>query len=143
MKRSKPMKRTAFARKPRSTESAPDRAPARAPLKRRSAKQRAVYAGSDGVEGRADFVARILAERPHCEAGHRLEGKVRTRSRCSVSAVEVHEVMRRSAGGDIIDDDNVLALCARCHRVIHTHPKEARELGLLISRYAGRNEPQE
>lgn len=141
MKRSKPMKRTAFARKPRSTESAPDRAPARAPLKRRSAKQRAVYAGSDGVEGRADFVARILAERPHCEACPRISTRLFFWRWCS-SPTEVHEILRRSAGGDILAEANVIATCHQAHGWIHTHPKEARELGLLKSRYAGRNEPQ-
>lgn len=148
MKRSKPMKRTAFKRAPRSTEGAEKTKPARAPMRRRSAKQRAVYAGSEGVEGRADFVARILAERPTCEAGPIIAGwaflQARLpRSHCSIGASEVHEVLRRSAGGDILDDANVLSICARCHRWTHANPKEARTLGLLKSRYPGRNETQE
>lgn len=135
MKRSKPMKRTAFARKPRSTKSATDRAPARALLKRRSAKQRAMYAGSDGVEGRRALVARLLAERPWCEAG--------LPRVCTGAAVDVHEKLARSAGGSILDETNCLCLCRACHTWVGDHPREALALGLRLSRYAGRNEPQE
>ena len=111
------------------------------PLKQRSKKQARVYAGSEGVEGRADFVARILGERPTCEACPPIAAWADA-WRCCPAPTEVHEILRRSAGGDILDEANVLAVCHSAHRWIHSHPKEARTLGLLKSRYAGRNEPQ-
>lgn len=97
-------------------------------LARRSKKTAKAYAGGDGVEGRRAFVARILRQRPECEA--RIVGA------CTGASVDVHEVLRRSAGGDIVDDANVRALCRPCHDWIHTHPREARRLGLLASRFA-------
>ncbi len=119
-----------------------------APLAKRSPKMRAKYAGSGSVEGRADFVARILAARPRCECCEVLRKRASIGATlglpplpgwrpmlCGGDAVEVHEILRRSAGGDILDDKNVLAVCAFGHRWIHEHPKLARELGLLRSRY--------
>lgn len=97
-------------------------------LAKRSAKTAKAYAGGDGVEGRRAFVARILRQRPDCEA--RIIGT------CTGASVDVHEVLRRSAGGDILDDANVKALCRACHQWTHTHPREARRLGLLASRFA-------
>jgi hypothetical protein len=97
-------------------------------LARRSAKTAKAYAGGAGAEGRRAFVARILGARPDCEAN--ITGI------CTWRSVDVHEVLRRSAGGDIVDDGNVKALCRPCHDWIHTHPREARRLGLLASRFA-------
>lgn len=103
-------------------------------LARRSAKTAKAYAGIDGVEGRRAFVARILAERPLCEAGARITWA----PSCGGTAAseDVHEMLRRSAGGSIVDDANVLAVCRRDHQTIHQHPKEARAAGLLLSRFA-------
>lgn len=96
-------------------------------LAKRSAKTSKAYAGSAGVEGRRAFVARILAERPDCQAN--ITGI------CTWRSVDVHEVIRRSAGGDILADSNVRALCRACHTWAHHHPREARRLGLLASRF--------
>lgn len=41
-----------------------------------------------------------------------------------------HEPLPRSRGGDPLDVDQVLAVCASHHRWIHDHPKEAKRLGL-------------
>jgi 5-methylcytosine-specific restriction endonuclease McrA len=88
---------------------------------------RAKYAGPDG---RRAFVERILSERPECQAN--LEC-------CTGGACDVHEILARSAGGSILDDENVLALCRACHDWIGNHPKEALAKGLRKSRYPGRN----
>ena len=117
------------------------------PLAKRSKKQARVYAGSEGVEGRAALVARLLAERPWCEVGAIIvpwvrEHLPRSRFACGVESRDVHEILRRSASGSITDETNMVVVCGRCHDWIHSsHPKEARTLGLLMSRYAGRNEP--
>lgn len=115
-------------------------------LKPRSAKTAAKYAGSDGVEGRRAFVERILTERPECEARHLLlcchpddERTLDQAGRCTRHSVDVHEILARSAGGSILDDKNVLAVCRSCHDWIGNHPKKATALGLRRSRYPGRN----
>lgn len=103
-------------------------------LAKRSAKREKAYAGGDGVEGRRAFVARILRERPLCEAGARITWA----PSCGGTAAseDVHELLRRSAGGSIVDDANVIACCRRDHQTIHLNPREARAAGLLLSRFA-------
>ena len=145
MKRAAPMKR----KKPLRNKK---------PMRRRSAKMERKYAGDAATEGRREFRARILRERPRCEAGPRiaaLRGVVNTRriiinklfsseivfdgdvyDRCAISSRDVHEILARSAGGSILDESNVLAVCRRCHRWIGDHPREATALGLRKSRYA-------
>lgn len=144
MRRTKPMSRGSGSGLSRSSPMKRT-----APLRQRSKKAERAYAGdaAAGLEGRRDFVVRILHERPRCEIGAILSAALADSSRkdlvrdwrpflCGGVAVEVHEVLRRSAGGSITDDDNVRSTCAFDHRWTHTHPKEARELGLLRSRYA-------
>lgn len=92
-------------------------------MRARSARMSRLY------EVRREIVARLLAERPQCEA--RIEGV------CSGRSEDVHEVLRRSAGGSIVDEANLRAVCRRCHDAIHRNPKAAMERGLLVSRYAG------
>lgn len=125
------------------------------PMARRSAKQKAKYAGPDG---RAAFVARILAERPHCEAGPLLwpcginvrayaSGRRLRRVgdtwvlACSGRSEHVHEPHRRGAGGAIDDEANSVAVCPYCHDRIHCHVSVAEALGLLVSRYPPTQEP--
>lgn len=122
----------------------------RSPLRRRSKKMRAVYEGDGVREGRRAFVERILRERPECEAGERIGTMPATFVSdiddldgvwlgCARLSVDVHEILARSAGGSILDEKNVLAVCRRCHDWIGNHPREAIGLGLRLSRYAGRN----
>lgn len=90
------------------------------PLRRRtrlrpmSAKRQAIAAD------RRAFVERILRERPICEF-----------PRCLNRSEHVHEKLLRSRGGDILDPLNVRAICGKCHRWIHDHPKAATSLGLM------------
>lgn len=131
---------------------------ARARMRPRSAKQAALYAGrgvqtrqegegeGEGeapVEGRAGLVARLLAAHPLCQMGDRVQAWCLASAesgqrafRCSRTSTEVHEVLRRSAGGSIVDDRNCLATCRACHRWVHLNPTVSRGLGLLASRYA-------
>lgn len=154
MKRSKPLMRTPFKTK------APAQPKPRSRLRARSAKREALYAGTDDQEGRRAFVARMLDKRVVCEAGQRIGVHLRSavlRSvsaeatpdgigtaievwiHCSVYAVDVHEILARSAGGSILDEANVLCLCRACHDWIGNNPKAALALGLRKSRYEGRN----
>lgn len=122
----------------------------RKPMRMRSAKKEKEYAGSGG---RRAVVAGLLEARPKCQAGvligtrllndmgavPRTAAEAATAARCTVRTKHVHEVLRRSAGGSILDKDNLLALCETCHRFCHEHPRIARELGLLVSRYEARD----
>lgn len=91
----------------------------RSPLRSRSKKRSA-----EMVE-RRKLVARLLTERPWCEAG--IVGV------CWGRAVDVHEILPRSQGGRIIGggDDEYLTLCRPCHSWITDHPREAKEKGWL------------
>lgn len=112
------------------------------------------------AEGRRAFVKRILKGAPACQAGHVIaahlmnlppRGLWRRKStdpvwsRCDRDSVDVHELLARSAGGSIVEDANVIAVCRTCHDWIGNHPQEALAIGLRRSRYAGRNPtfPQE
>lgn len=107
------------------------------PLKRssrlapRSAKTTAKYAGSGSAEGRRALVARLLAERPRCQAT--------IANVCTGDSVDVHELLARSAGGSILDESNCICCCRSCHRWIGDHPLEALARGLRLSRYPARN----
>ena len=56
---------------------------------------------------------------------------------CTGLAQDGHEILPRSAGGSIVDPDNILLLCRRCHEVITVNPGWAREAGWVRSRYEG------
>jgi len=122
-------------------------------IKPRSTKQDAAYAGTDEVEGRRAYVARKLEEAPVCEAQRvwatlHDSGATVVLSRaqveqrafaCDYYAVDVHELLARSAGGGIVDEANTTNLCRACHDWIGRKPLQALALGLRQSRYAGRN----
>lgn len=120
------------------------------PLRSRSKKTEARYAGASG---RRALVVRLLRERRFCELGPVLRSAHfiteilpqpaafwrvvdRAARRCSRKATQVHEVLARSAGGDILDEANCKATCAACHRFVGDHPRAATILGFRRSRYA-------
>jgi 5-methylcytosine-specific restriction endonuclease McrA len=88
-------------------------------LRPRSAKTGRAYVA------RRALVARLLTERPHCE--------IRWDARCTVRATEVDEVLLRSRGGSILDEDNCQTTCRPCHRAKTEHPAEAQRRGLTRS----------
>ena len=92
---------------------------------------------------RRNLVREQLAVRPFCEAGESIyawqqntygtayaQEKRRT-DRCQGRATDIHEPLQRSAGGSILDVDNTIAVCRRCHDWIHGHPDVSKSLGLL------------
>lgn len=105
MKRSKPLRRTGK-------------------LRQRSKKRSAYYR-----ETRVPLVKKILADRPHCEAGERICPQDE-RHQCQLYSCDVHEIVRRSQGGSLEDEGNLLAVCRLCHDWIGAHPKKATEMGL-------------
>lgn len=55
---------------------------------------------------------------------------------CQGRAIEGHEPLMRSRGGDVHDRANVFLTCRYCHHRVHDNVKLATERGFLVSRYA-------
>ena len=114
----------------------------RKPLPFRSAKRAAI------ADERRAFVARILRERPQCEARHYLrpivgqltgidQDRVLAALRgCTWQSSEVHELLSRARGGSIVEDANVASLCHICHAWVTTEPRLATMAGLQRSRWS-------
>ena len=94
----------------------------RTPIRKRSRKYEAM------MRERRKLVARLLEERPECEAHLPV---------CYGRSVDVHEILRRSQGGKPVGgaDDEYLCLCRPCHTWITEHPASARTLGLVKFSY--------
>lgn len=92
---------------------------ARARVKPRSEKREA-----DMVERRA-LVKRLLAERPTCEARWVCRG---------ARSVDVHERIKRSRGGSILDpvQAHMVTVCRACHDMTEREPAEATRRRLLL-----------
>jgi len=101
----------------------------RTPLKRRSAKMDALY------EKRRPFVSTFLLERPWCEACPIFAKHDQVVTFKRMPSCDVHELKRRSQGGSILDPENCLAVCRKCHRRIGEHPQLAFDLGLAKFSY--------
>lgn len=84
----------------------------------------------DEYKIRVPLVKKLLSDRQWCEAcpvfaeHDGLVTYVRKRS------VDIHEILRRSQGGSILDESNLMAVCRDCHRRIGNEPALAFELGL-------------
>ena len=67
---------------------------------------------------RRTLVVQLLDKWPICQ-------------RCGTNpSQDIHEVVRRSQGGSILDEANLRALCRLCHTWVTEHPKQAEEEGL-------------
>ena len=93
-------------------------------LKPRSKKRQKLYSQKGG---RRDFVASMLQRFPKCQATISVH--------CSGRAVDVHELLARSQGGSILDEENCITVCRTCHTWIGDNPNKARQLGLRRSLY--------
>ena len=76
------------------------------------------------VERRA-LVKRLLAERPTCEARWVCRG---------ARSVDVHERIKRSRGGSILDpvQAHMVTVCRACHDMTEAQPAEAERRRLLL-----------
>lgn len=113
MKRGKPLKRTGELKRG-------------GPLKPRSKKKEKEYTK------RRPLVERLLKERPWCEACPVFAKHDKLAVYIRRPSVDIHELKRRSQGGSILDEQNLLAVCRECHNRIGAHPALAFELGLSI-----------
>lgn len=116
MKRKKPMKRTPMKRSPMKKSSTP--------IAKRSKKTETKY-----IE-RRKIVAEMLAEFPLCYACPIFAKHDGLVSFVHKQSVDVHELVRRSQGGSILDRDNLVAVCRPCHSRIGEEPALAFSLGL-------------
>lgn len=81
---------------------------------------------------RRKVVAEMLEKYPYCQACPvfaKYDNKV-TYQR--LPSVDVHELKRRSQGGSILERDNLLCVCRKCHDRIGKYPQLAFDLGLSI-----------
>lgn len=111
MKSRKPLKRSPLKR---STK----------PIKQKSAKREVA-----DVERRI-FVAMMLNKHPYCVACPLFaehDGLVTYARRPSQ---DIHELVRRSQGGSVVDEMNCIAVCRPCHTRIGNFPQLAVDLGL-------------
>ena len=104
----------------------------RTPIKKRSSKMASKYENE-----RIPLVKKLLSERPYCEACPifaEYDGVITYIRRPSI---DVHELVRRSQGGSITEESNLMCVCRSCHRRIGENPGLAFELGL--SRHSWEN----
>ena len=99
-------------------------------MRYRSKKQEALY------RKRRPLVAKLLEERPWCEACPPFafyDEKLTYNRRMSV---DVHELLNRSQGGSILDEKNLITVCRPCHTRITGAQKEAETMGLHLPGWA-------
>lgn len=79
---------------------------------------------------RRPLVERLLKERPWCEACPVFAQHDNKPLYVRQPSKDIHEVVRRSQGGSILDESNLLAVCRPCHIRIGNYPQLAFDLGL-------------
>ena len=79
---------------------------------------------------RRPLVARLLEERPLCEACPVFAVHDEKTTYRRNASVDVHELIRRSQGGSILDEANLMCVCRPCHTRIGNNPQLAFDLGL-------------
>ena len=93
-------------------------------MRHRSKKKEAEY------RLRRPLVEKLLSEKPWCEACLIFAEHDGVATYIRARSVDIHEIVRRSQGGSIIDESNLMAVCRKCHSRIGNYPALAFELGL-------------
>jgi DNA-binding transcriptional MocR family regulator len=99
-------------------------------INQRSKKTEQIY-----VE-RRKLVADLLSRRPHCEACHLYQVFDFTNLGQVNDSSEVHEIVLRSQGGDILDESICVVVCRKCHARIDEDRDVAMLLGLYVPGFA-------
>ncbi len=85
-------------------------------LRHRSKKMEALY------RIRRPVVKAYMEEHPVCE-------------RCLMArSTDPHEPLTRARGGSIVDPENIVALCRKCHSEVHASPAQSLKEGWLKRR---------
>lgn len=79
---------------------------------------------------RRKVVARLLERFPYCQACPVFANYDGKSTYVRMNSIDIHELVRRSQGGSILDESNLMAVCRTCHRRIGNFPALAFELGL-------------
>lgn len=111
MERKKPMKRSPIKR-------------GSSPIAKRSKKTEKTY-----VE-RRKVVSEMLLEFPLCFACPIFAKHDGLSTFIHRNSVDIHELVRRSQGGSILDKDNLVSVCRQCHTRIGNEPSLSFSLGL-------------
>lgn len=93
-------------------------------MRHRSKKKEAEY------RLRRPLVEKLLSERQFCEACPVFAEHDGLTIYQRQRSVDVHEIVRRSQGGSILDESNLMCVCRKCHNRIGNYPALAFELGL-------------
>lgn len=93
-------------------------------MRHRSKKKEAEY------RERRKLVERLLEERPLCEACPVFAEHDGLVSYSRNASMDLHELIRRSQGGSILDENNIIVVCRSCHTRIGNYPQLAFDLGL-------------
>lgn len=93
-------------------------------MRHRSNKKEAEY------RLRRPLVEKLLEEKPYCEACPVFAEHDKKTTYTRQRSQDIHEIVRRSQGGSILDESNLLAVCRNCHTRIGNYPQLSFELGL-------------
>lgn len=93
-------------------------------MRHRSKKKEAEY------KLRRPLVEKMLEENPYCEACPVFAKNDNLATYRTNRSVDVHEIVRRSQGGSILDEKNLMCVCRPCHSRIGNYPQLAFALGL-------------
>lgn len=93
-------------------------------MRHRSKKKEAEY------RLRRPLVEKLLQERPYCEACPVFAEYDEKATYIRQRSQDIHEIVRRSQGGSILDEKNLMAVCRKCHTRIGNYPQLSFELGL-------------
>jgi 5-methylcytosine-specific restriction endonuclease McrA len=93
-------------------------------IRKRSKKKEADY------ELRRPLVKALLEKYPYCQACKVFATYDEKTLFNQNRSVDIHELVRRSQGGSILDENNLLAVCRPCHNRIGNYPQLAFDLGL-------------
>jgi 5-methylcytosine-specific restriction endonuclease McrA len=93
-------------------------------MRHRSNKKEAEY------RLRRPLVEKLLEEKPYCEACPVFAEHDEKATYVRQRSQDIHEIVRRSQGGSILDENNLLAVCRKCHTRIGNYPQLSFELGL-------------
>lgn len=96
----------------------------RKPINKRSKKREEIY------KERVPLVKKLLAEHAWCQACPIFAEHDNLAVYIRRPSQDIHELVRRSQGGSILDESNLMAVCRECHARIGNNPKLAFDLGL-------------
>ena len=72
----------------------------------------------------------MLEEHPMCQACPVFAEHDKLATYVRRASVDVHEIIRRSQGGSILDKNNLMCVCRPCHNRIGNNPQLSFDLGL-------------